>query len=190
KLIDFGISTTLTRENPVARSPRAGEGTLAYMSPEQTGRMNRAMDYRADLYSLGVSFYELLTGQLPFPTADALELMHAHIARQRPMPHDLTADIPQPLSAVVIKLMAKNAEDRYQSAYGLKADLEECMRQWQTAGRIDPFPLSRRDVADRFHIPQKLYGREVEVDTLLSAFERVSQGAGEMMLISGYAGVG
>lgn len=190
KLIDFGISTLLSRENPIVRNPTVGEGTLAYLSPEQTGRMNRTMDYRTDLYSLGVSFYELLTGQLPFPTVDALELMHDHVAKQPPALHELIPDIPQPLAAVVMNLLAKNAEDRYQSAYGLKADLEECLRQWQTSGQIDPFPLRRHDVADHFFIPQKLYGREAEIDTLFTAFERVSQGTGEMMLVSGYAGIG
>jgi predicted ATPase/signal transduction histidine kinase len=190
KLIDFGISTRLTRENPVLRNPAVGEGTLAYISPEQTGRMNRAMDYRTDLYSLGVSFYELLTGQLPFPTVDALELMHAHIAKQPVPPSEIAPDVPGSLSAIVLKLMAKNAEDRYQSTGGLKTDLQECLRQWRATGKIDPFPLGRQDVTDRFHIPQKLYGRETEIDTLLEAFARVSQGAGEMMLVSGYAGVG
>src|SRR5215510_13076218 len=190
KLIDFGSATVLPHENPTLRTLRVGEGTLAYMSPEQTGRMNRSMDYRTDLYSLGVSFYELLTGQLPFPTADALALMHAHIAKQPPPPHELSSDIPRSLSTIVMKLMAKNAEDRYQSAYGLKADLEECLQQWQAAGRIDPFPLSQHDVAERFLIPQKLYGREAEIDTLLTAFERVGQGICEMLLVAGYAGIG
>jgi predicted ATPase/signal transduction histidine kinase len=190
KLIDFGISTALTRENPVPRNPTGGEGTLAYISPEQTGRMNRGLDYRTDLYSLGVTFYELLTGQLPFPITDALALMYAHLARQPTPPEKLVPDLPQPLSAIVLKLMAKNAEDRYQSAHGLKADLEECLRQWRTVRRIDPFPLRRQDSVDRFHLPQKLYGREAEVATLLTAFERVSQGTGELMLVSGSAGIG
>ncbi|MBI3756484.1 MAG: AAA family ATPase [Deltaproteobacteria bacterium] len=190
KLIDFGISTALTREAPVPRNPTGGEGTLAYLSPEQTGRMNRILDYRTDLYSLGVTFYELLTGQLPFPTVDALALMHAHLARKPTPPEELVLDLPSPLSAIILKLMAKNAEDRYQSAYGLKADLEECLRQWQTAHRIAPFPLSRRDVGDRLHLPQKLYGRETEVAALLTAFERVSRGAGELVFVSGSAGIG
>jgi predicted ATPase/signal transduction histidine kinase len=190
KLIDFGISTALIRESPVLRNPTLGEGTLAYISPEQTGRMNRLLDYRTDLYSLGVTIYELLTGQLPFTTADALALMHAHLARQPAPPHELTPEIPQPLSAVVMKLMAKNAEDRYQSAHGVRTDLEECLRRWETTRRIEPFPLSQQDRVDHFHIPQKLYGREAEIDALLAAFERVSQGTSEMMLVSGYAGVG
>src|ERR687886_2629399 len=131
KIIDFGISTQLTRETPSLKNPNVLEGTLAYISPEQTGRMNRAIDYRTDFYSLGVTFYELLTGQLPFPTQDALELVHCHIAKQ-PVPLcQRNPDIPQVISALVLKLMAKNAEDRYQSACGIKADLEECLKQWQ-----------------------------------------------------------
>src|SRR6185503_3885219 len=119
KLIDFGISTALSRENPTLRNPNVLEGTLAYISPEQTGRMNRAIDYRTDFYSLGATFYELLTGQLPFPTIDAMELVHAHIAKQPIPPHERNSNIPELLSEIVLKLMAKNAEDRYQSAYGL-----------------------------------------------------------------------
>ncbi|MBI1879923.1 MAG: AAA family ATPase [Chloroflexi bacterium] len=181
KLIDFGISTTLPRENPTFRNPSRLEGTLAYMSPEQTGRVNRAMDYRTDFYSLGVTFYELLTGQLPFLATDPLALIHAHIATHPRSPHSLKPETPQILSEVVLKLMAKNAEDRYQSTSGLKADLEECLRQsqreasrWQAAQRIEPFPLGQQDISDRFQIPQKLYGREREIKILLAAFERAS----------------
>jgi predicted ATPase len=190
KLIDFGISTILTRENPILRNPRMGEGTLAYLSPEQTGRMNRTLDYRTDFYSLGVTFYELLTGQLPFPTIDALALMHAHLAKQPFPPHELVPDISSTLSMLVMKLMAKNAEDRYQSAYGLQADLEECWRRWRTAGGIDSFSLGQDDVTDRFHIPQKLYGRTGEIGALLNAFTNVSLGSSALVLVSGYAGAG
>jgi predicted ATPase/signal transduction histidine kinase/CheY-like chemotaxis protein len=190
KLIDFGISTMLSRENPTFRNPNMLEGTLAYISPEQTGRMNRAVDYRTDFYSLGVTLYELLTGQLPFQSTDAMELLHAHIARHPIPAHELNPDIPHPLSDIVLKLMAKNAEDRYQSAYGLKADLESCWRQWQATGHVNPFALGQHEVCDRFQIPQKLYGRGPEVEALLAAFERVSQGAAEMMLVTGYAGIG
>ena len=213
KLIDFGIATILSRETTTLRNPNVLEGTLAYISPEQTGRMNRAMDYRTDFYSLGVTFYELLTGQLPFEAKDALELVHNHIAKQPPPLNQLRADIPPTLSEIVLKLLAKNAEDRYQSAYGLKADLEACLEQLQTTDTINVFPVGRDDVSlGRFQIPQKLYGREQEIDTLLAAFERVtatdglrsinadalqtsqteesSQAKIEMMLVSGYAGIG
>lgn len=190
KLIDFGISTVLSREVTTFSNPNLLSGTLAYISPEQTGRMNRAIDYRTDFYSLGVTFYELLTGQLPFPTHDALELVHCHIARQPVPPHEHRPDIPLVLSEIVLKLMAKCASERYQSACGLKADLEECLRQWQTLGQINAFPLGQHDVSGRFQIPQKLYGRVGEIDTLLAAFERVSQGASEMMLVTGYPGIG
>ncbi len=190
KLIDFGISTTLSREISTFRNPNVLEGTLAYISPEQTGRMNRAIDYRTDFYSLGVSFYELLTGELPFPSNDVLELVHCHIAKQPTPPQELKPEIPPILSALLLKLMAKNAEERYLSAYRIKADLEECLRQWQTKGQIDAFVIDQHKVSDQFQIPQKLYGREQEISTLLAAFDRVSQGASEMMLVSGYSGIG
>lgn len=190
KLIDFGISTLLSRENSTFCNPNLLEGTLAYISPEQTGRMNRVIDYRTDFYSLGVSFYELLTNQLPFNSHDLLELIHCHIARQ-PVPlHQHKADIPIVISDIVLKLMAKNAEDRYQSGFGLKADLEESLRQWQTLGEVTSFPLGQHDISGRLQIPQKLYGRKVEIETLLAAFERASKGACEMMLVAGYSGIG
>jgi serine/threonine protein kinase len=138
KLIDFGISTLLSRENSTFRNRNLLEGTLAYISPEQTGRMNRAIDYRTDFYSLGVTFYELFTGKLPFPTSDALELVHCHIAKQPALPHEHKPEIPPVISEIVLKLMAKNAEDRYQSAHGLKADLEECLRQLQDRADLTP----------------------------------------------------
>ncbi len=190
KIIDFGISTVLSQETLTFRNPNVMEGTLAYISPEQTGRMNRAMDYRTDFYSLGVTFYELLTGQLPFPTADTLELVHNHIAGQPQPPHRLDPTIPQLLSEIIQRLMSKNAKDRYQSAHGLKVDLEECLRQWQSKGQIDHFPLGIADVSDRFQISQRLYGREQEIETLLSTTQRVSQGVSEMLLVAGYAGIG
>jgi serine/threonine protein kinase len=190
KLIDLGISTTLSRENSTFRNSNVLEGTLAYISPEQTGRMNRAIDYRTDFYSLGIAFYELLTGQLPFPTNDVLELVHCHIAKQPTPPQELNLEVPPIISAIVLKLMAKNAEERYLSAYKLKADLQECLRQWQSKDRIDPFPIDRHNISDRFQISQKLYGREREISVLLAAFDRVSQGASEMMLVSGYSGMG
>ena len=191
KLIDFGISTKLSLESPTSSNPNHLEGTLAYISPEQTGRMNRGIDYRTDFYSLGVTLYEILTGRLPFTTTDALELIHSHIAKKPLAPHQIHPEIPQSLSEIVMKLMAKNAEDRYQSTYGIKVDLEECRRRWEEKqGGIGTFPLAQSDTTDRFQISQKLYGREVEIEQLLGGFERVSRGASEMMLVTGYSGIG
>ncbi|MEG4015273.1 MULTISPECIES: AAA family ATPase [unclassified Microcoleus] len=190
KIIDFGISTQLTRETPTLKNPGILEGTLAYISPEQTGRMNRTLDYRTDFYSLGVTFYELLTGKLPFETEDALELVHCHIARQPLSSHEIEPKISLIVSQIVSKLMAKNAENRYQTAGGLKHDLEMCRLLLQETDSIQEFDLGTRDITDRFLIPEKLYGRETEVDNLLAAFERVSTGSAEMMLVAGFSGIG
>ncbi|MHC5735187.1 AAA family ATPase [Nostoc sp.] len=189
KLIDFSIASLLPRETQTLMNPNVLEGTLGYISPEQTGRMNRGIDYRTDFYSLGVTFYELLTGELPFHSNDPMELVHCHLAKLPPMLGD-REKIPQVLCDIVMKLMAKNAEDRYQSALGLKFDLENCLHQLQVDGEIQSFEIARRDVCDRFIIPDKLYGRETEVETLLQAFERVSTGATEMMLVAGFSGIG
>lgn len=189
KLADFSISSRLELKNQSISNPNLLEGTLAYMSPEQTGRMNRAIDYRTDFYSLGVTFYEMLTNQLPFTTTDPMELVYCHIAKQ-PVPPKEVAEIPQAVSDIVMKLLAKNAEDRYQSAAGLKFDLETCLQQLQTTGKIENFPIGQRDRGNQLLIPQKLYGRETEVQILLDAFGRVSLGATEMMLVSGYSGIG
>ncbi|MEG4866838.1 MULTISPECIES: trifunctional serine/threonine-protein kinase/ATP-binding protein/sensor histidine kinase [unclassified Microcoleus] len=190
KIIDFSIATSLEKETQSPMNPNYIEGTLAYMSPEQTGRMNRTLDYRSDFYSLGVTFYEMLTGQLPFDSVDAMELIHCHIAKN-PIPlHQLNPELPLTLANIVTKLLAKNAEDRYQSSLGLKADLEECLTQLQTTGTIEDFIPGRVDKTGQFLIPQKLYGREAEVETLLQAFDRVSLGQTEMMLVSGYSGIG
>ncbi|HEY9852943.1 MAG TPA: AAA family ATPase [Leptolyngbyaceae cyanobacterium] len=189
KLIDFGISTKFTRENLILKNPHLLEGTLAYMSPEQTGRMNRSLDWSTDFYSLGVTFYEILTHQLPFDSTDALELVHYHIAKQPLQPSEINSQIPQVLSDIVMKLMAKTAEERYQSAFGIKADLERCLNLLQTINKISYFPLALQDISDKFQLPQKLYGREQEIETLLTAFERVSTRS-ELMLVSGYSGIG
>jgi predicted ATPase/signal transduction histidine kinase len=190
KLIDFSIASLLPKETQELQNPNVLEGTLAYLAPEQTGRMNRGIDYRADFYSLGVTLYELLTGTLPFPSHDPLELVHCHIAKLPVSPHQLHGTIPPILSAILLKLMAKNAEDRYQSALGLKYDLQQCWQQWQETGNITPFQLGQRDICDRFIIPEKLYGRDAEVSTLLQAFERVTDGTSEMMLVAGFSGIG
>jgi PAS domain S-box-containing protein len=215
KIIDFGIATRFNRTNPTFKSPHVLEGTFAYLSPEQTGRTNRLLDYRTDFYSLGITFYELLTGQLPFPSTDILELVHCHIAKQ-PLPlHEVNTTIPKPVSDLILKLMAKNAEDRYQSAWGIKADLEVCAKQLTEIGRVSLLQLGLEDVSEQFQIPQKLYGREAEIAALLAAFERmatdfvadeaddlmmqcgdsssvasVSHPLPEMMLVSGNAGIG
>jgi predicted ATPase/serine phosphatase RsbU (regulator of sigma subunit)/tRNA A-37 threonylcarbamoyl transferase component Bud32 len=190
KIIDFGISTQLSRENTILKNPNVLEGTLAYISPEQTGRMNRPLDYRTDFYSLGITFYELLTNQLPFTTNDALELVHCHIAKSPLPPAEINPKIPQVISEIIMKLMAKNAEERYQSALGIQRDLEECLKKLDTNNKITQFPLGRQDISDKFQIPQKLYGREKEIETLLTAFDRVTSSASELMLIAGYSGIG
>ncbi|WP_346341712.1 AAA family ATPase [[Phormidium] sp. ETS-05] len=190
KIIDFGISTVLSRETTTITNPDLLEGTLAYISPEQTGRMNRAIDYRTDFYSLGVTFYEMLTHQLPFTATDALELVHCHIAKQPVPPCQILPEIPQVVSDIVMKLMAKTAEERYQSALGLKLDLEACLQQLQNSGTILNFPLARLDHSDKFQIPQKLYGRENEVEQLLQSFESLGMGSPVMTIVAGYSGVG
>ena len=209
KIIDFGIATALSQENLTLKNISNLEGTLAYISPEQTGRMNCSLDYRTDFYSLGVTFYEILTGTLPFITQDSLELIHCHLAKQPLSPHEIDSNIPQVLSSLIMKLMAKTAAERYQSSYGIRADLEECLRQLTFSGNIHDFPLATQDIINKFQIPQKLYGRDAEVAHLLASFERVAnptsqgsfeggreEGAGEspsgseLMLIDGYSGVG
>ncbi|MEC4816653.1 MAG: AAA family ATPase [Scytonema sp. PMC 1069.18] len=190
KLIDFSLASLLSRETQEIYSPNVLEGTLAYVSPEQTGRMNRGIDYRSDFYSLGITFFELLTGQLPFQSNDPMEVVHCHIAKQPPSVDSLNPHIPPVLSNIISKLMAKNAEDRYKSALGLKYDLEMCLNQLQATGQIDNFEIGQRDVCDRFIISEKLYGRYGEVASLLAAFERVSQLRNELMLVAGFSGIG
>ncbi|WP_437597959.1 AAA family ATPase [Sorangium sp. So ce590] len=190
QLIDFGIATRLSRETHGAEPPDTLEGTLAYMSPEQTGRMNRILDDRTDLYSFGVTLYEMLTGVLPFQTTDSVELVHSHIARRPIPPHEVSPAVPRVVSDIVMKLLSKAAEDRYETASGLKADLDECLARLSTTGRIEPFPLGRRDRSGKLRLSQKLYGREAEMTALGSAWQRAARGAAELFLVSGYAGVG
>ena len=190
QLIDFSIATLLPKETQEIRDLSGLEGTLAYLAPEQTGRMNRGIDYRTDFYGLGVTLYELLAGQLPFLATDPLELVHCHIAKTPVSVREANLAIPEMVSQLVLKLMAKNAEDRYQSALGLKHDLLHCLETFKDTGDIAEFELGQQDVSDRFLISEKLYGREREVQTLLEAFERTSRGSAELMLVAGYSGVG
>ncbi|MEH2474323.1 PAS domain S-box-containing protein [Nitrobacteraceae bacterium AZCC 2161] len=190
-LTGFGIASRLPRERQALAPPEVIAGTLAYMAPEQTGRMNRSVDSRSDLYALGVTFYEMLTGQLPFTAADPMEWVHCHIAWQPVPPNERVAGVPGPLSAIVMKLLAKTSEERYQTASGVEADLRRCQAEWEATGRIEPFQLGAHDVSDRLLIPEKLYGREREIDTLLASFDRVvANGTLELVLVSGYSGIG
>jgi predicted ATPase len=224
QLIDFSIASLLPKETQIIQNPNILEGTLAYISPEQTGRMNRGIDYRTDFYSLGVTLYELITEKLPFDATDAMELVHCHIAK---IPAELAVrprsgfptqgtrtkrgngeqgtgngeEIPEVISNIILKLMAKNAEDRYQSAWGLQKDLETCLKQLEKTGTIELFEIGKQDICDHFTIPEKLYGRQQQVQQLLDAFNRISNpippqsplkkgGGSEMMLVAGYSGVG
>src|SRR5258708_7545673 len=190
-LTGFGIASRLPREHQAAAPPEVIAGTLAYMAPEQTGRMNRSVDSRSDLYALGVTFYEMLTGTLPFTAADPMEWVHCHIARQPVPPNERVAGVPGPLSAMVMKLLAKTGEERYQTAAGVEADLRWSLVEWQQLGRIEAFLPGAHDASDRLLIPEKLYGRELEIETLLASFDRVvANGTPELVLVSGYSGIG
>ena len=185
-IIDFGSATLQRVEHVDAAVPHFLDGTLAYMSPEQTGRMNRAVDYRTDFYSLGITFYELLTGSLPFQARDVLGWFHAHLASHPPPPHELVASVPRALSAIVMKLLAKAAEERYQGADGLKADLERC-RERLPRGERDVFPLGEHDFPHHFQMPQRLYGREAPVATLVESFQRTARGEGPELALTACA---
>ncbi|WP_437275187.1 AAA family ATPase [Sorangium sp. So ce375] len=191
KITDLGIASLASREAQELAHDGLIEGTLAYMAPEQTGRMNRRVDERTDLYSLGVTFYEVLTGTLPFQATDPVAWVYCHIAHAPRPPHALVPSIPEQLSAVVLKLLSKAAEERYQTALGLRHDLDRCFAELRRSGAIDAFPLGQRDTSDRFQIPQRLYGREREIEALLAAFDRVvANGRPELVLVSGYSGIG
>ncbi|GAB6042369.1 response regulator [Endothiovibrio diazotrophicus] len=190
RLIDFELATELARERQTALNPNVLEGSLAYMSPEQTGRMNRVIDYRTDLYSFGVTLYRMLTGQLPFQSGDPVEMVHFHLAKAPRAPCEVDPMVPPQLSALVLRLMAKNAEVRYQSAEGVKFDLQRCLEEYTESGAIEPFELGEADVSERLRISQRLYGREAEAALLLKSFDRVGRGLCESILVAGYSGVG
>src|SRR5580700_7213351 len=191
QLTGFDIASRLPRERQLPTPPELIAGTLAYMAPEQTGRMNRSIDARSDLYALGVTLYEMITGSLPFAAADPMEWVHCHIARQAVPPHERSQNVPVPVSAIVMKLLAKTPEERYQTAAGLESDLRRCLAAWETRHEIDDFPLGEHDRPDRLLIPEKLYGREREIGTLLASFDRVvKSGTPELVLVSGYSGIG
>jgi PAS domain S-box-containing protein len=191
RLTGFGIASRMRRERAAPAPPEVIAGTLAYIAPEQTGRMNRSLDSRSDLYGLGVTLYEMLTGSLPFSASDPMEWIHCHIARRPVPPAERVKDVPGVVSAIIMKLLAKTAEDRYQTAAGLESDLRRCLAAWEAQRRIDDFPLGEHDTPDRLLIPEKLYGREREIETLLAAFERVvTGGTPALVLVSGYSGIG
>ena len=191
RLTGFGITSRLPRERQAPESPGTIAGTLAYMAPEQTGRMNRSCDARSDLYSLGVTLYQMVTGVLPFTASDPMEWVHCHIARTPVPPSERLTTVPPPVSRIVMKLLAKMTEERYQTAAGVERDLRRCLADCESQHRIDDFPLGELDTPDRLLIPEKLYGRERDVDTLVAAFDRmVRSGAPELVLVAGYSGIG
>jgi len=183
RLIDFGIASELPRERQDHELPRRLEGSLPYISPEQTGRMNRDLDYRSDYYSLGISFFELLTGTLPFQAHSALEWVHCHISQPPPDPRSLRPDLPPALGQIVLKLLSKDADDRYQSTFGLAADLKRCLSE-------PGFPLGESDISRRFHIPQRIFGRQTELGALFGCFDSANRGENTLCLVAGYSGVG
>jgi PAS domain S-box-containing protein len=190
-LMGFGIASRIPRERQAPEPPEFIAGTLAYMAPEQTGRMNRSIDSRSDLYALGVTLYEMLTGSLPFTASDPMEWVHCHIARQPAPPGERLKDLPGSVSAIIMKLLTKTAEERYQTAAGAESDLRRCLSQWEAQRRVTEFPLGEHDIPDRLLIPEKLYGRAREIDALLGSFNRVAAiGTPELALVSGYSGIG
>jgi predicted ATPase len=191
RLTGFGLASRLPRERQAPDPPEFIAGTLAYMAPEQTGRMNRSIDSRSDLYALGVTLYQMLTGSLPFTATDPMEWVHCHIARKPVPPSERLENVPAPVSAIIMRLLVKTPEDRYQTAGGVGHDLRRCLAAWEAERRIDDFPLGEHDMPDRLRVPEKLYGRAREVETLLTAFDRiVTGGKPELVLVSGYSGVG
>ncbi len=190
QIVDFGLSIKLDLKTVHLSNPDRLEGSLPYFSPEQTGRMNRIVDYRSDLYSLGIILYQMFTGRLPFQEKDPLKLIHSHLAIYPESVHELNPFVPVAISEIIRVLMSKNAEDRYQSSFGLEADFKTALAYLEESGSIPDFELSYDKVFTKYQIPQKLYGRESEIAALLEAFDEVSDGHGRLMLVSGYSGVG
>ena len=189
-IIDLGSSTHIDRSGQQKVRPEQMLGTLHYISPEQTGRINRAVDERSDLYSLGVVLYELMTHRLPFDSKDPLKLVHDHIARIPVSPNEVSSEIPKVLSAIILKLLSKDAEDRYQSAAGIQADLEKCLQRLNEKGIMEEFPLGEYDYAGRLRFPQKIYGREDELKELERTFESVCRKSSSIVFVGGYSGIG
>ena len=191
RLMGFGLASRLPRERQALKPPEFIAGSLPYMAPEQTGRMNRSVDSRSDLYALGITLYEVLTGSLPFTASEPMEWVHCHIAKQPVPPEDRVHEIPGPVSAIILKLLAKTPEDRYQTATGVESDLRQCLESLEREHGVQDFPLGSHDRPDYLQIPEKLYGREREIETLLASFGRtMTGGLPELVLVSGYSGIG
>jgi len=191
KIIDFSISSRLSHDSQEIIVPKGLEGSVEYISPEQTGRMNRTIDYRTDYYSLGITLYELITRVKPFETDDVLEMIHSHIARVPKSPHEKNPSIPRSISDIIMKLIQKNAEDRYQSSFGINYDLRKALKDLKENGEISDFVVAQKDISKKIEIPQKLYGRENEIKTLLKGFNMVcADGNSRMLMVSGFSGIG
>ncbi|OMH37943.1 serine/threonine protein kinase [Motiliproteus sp. MSK22-1] len=189
-LSGFGIASELDQELQAVQMSGHLEGPLPYISPEQTGRMNRDLDYRSDYYSLGVLLFELMTGKLPFQADNLLEWVHSHISRLPSAPHEIVPEVPEAVSAIILKLLAKSPEARYQSAEGLMHDLVRCADILAAGQVLEPFDLGEKDVVQKFLVPQALYGREPELQELFGLFEAAVAGRNEFCLVHGYSGVG
>ncbi len=190
KIIDFGISTQLSREVQKIITQDQLEGTLLYISPEQTGRMNRSIDYRTDYYSLGITLYQMLTGKVPFEADDPMELVHAHIAKTPANPSSINSGIPNVISEIIMKLLSKNPEERYQSTYGLISDIEKCRKEQAGKGVIKNFAIGEKDIPEKISIPEKLYGRDEEIKKIMQEFDEACGGGRRLIFVSGEPGIG